>query len=157
MVRVTKQAEARHVGGATNAQCDGCATCNIVEFAHRCIQYGSVVGSKAALLRRGCEQTCTKRFGQHESIADDCVRVAEHSQRMHAPSDGQTVLQLFVDDRVSANNDRAGFVDLVLSAAKNVSEDCERELPRRKALPRSIFFCAAVFPRYRTNSSAKRI
>ncbi len=51
---------------------------------------------------------------------------------MHAPGDGQAELELFVDDRVAADDERAGFVHLVLPAAQDVGEHVEREAIRRE-------------------------
>ena len=54
------------------------------------------------------------------------------SLRMHPPGHRETVLQLFVDDRVPADDERAGLVHLVLPAAQNLGEHAQRQLARRE-------------------------
>ena len=52
--------------------------------------------------------------------------------RMHASGDGQSELELLVDDRVAADDDRTGLVHLVLPAAQDLGEHVDRELVQRE-------------------------
>ena len=69
------------------------------------------------------EERRSERLGQNETIADDGVGVAQNAARVHATSHGQPVLQLFVDDGVTADDERARLVNFFLAAAQNLGED----------------------------------
>jgi hypothetical protein len=46
---------------------------------------------------------------------------------MNPTGHGQSVFHFVIDDRVAADDERAGFVDLVLAAAKNLSKNFDWE------------------------------
>ena len=110
-----------------------------VELAHRRIQRIRLIGSKHAALPRRGEQPGAERLGQHEAIADRCAFALLRIRfGMHTSGDGETELELFVDDAVAADDERAGLVHLVLTAAQNLGEHLESA-----ACPPEIRRCSA--------------
>jgi hypothetical protein len=47
---------------------------------------------------------------------------------MRAPRDCQPVLELGIDDGVSANDERAGLVDFLLASGQNLTEHIQRQI-----------------------------
>ena len=130
---VAEEPESGDVGCAARADGDGASTGRRVELRHGVDQPLRLFRSEVAALGRGRENGGAERLGEHEAVADLGVRVAQHLLGIHAPGHRQPELQLVVDDRVAADDERAGFVDLVLPAAEDVGEHVEREPIRGKA------------------------
>jgi hypothetical protein len=72
------------------------------------------------------------RLREDEAVAGTGGGVCQHRSRIDATGDGQPVFHLVVHDGVAANHVGAGFVDLVLTAAKDLRQHGQRELPRGK-------------------------
>ena len=70
---------------------------------------------------------------KHEPIANRRERVAQDSLGVDAPRDGQPELELLVDDAVPPDDDRAGLVHLVLTAAEDLGEHVGREFSSGKS------------------------
>src|SRR6185437_2583165 len=125
---VAKQCETGDVRGAASADGEGRAAGVGVEGAHRGVERRGVgFVEQTALLRCG-EEPGTDPFREDEDVADGGVGVAEDAARIGAAGHGDAELELFVDDGVATDDDRAGLVDLVLPAAQDFGEDLERQL-----------------------------
>jgi len=125
--RVTEQAEPGYVSGALHAERDGLAGRIAIECPHRVNSGHGDVGADGSALERRGDEARSQRLGQHERVPGTRAGVGQHVVRVHLSGDGESVLQLLVNDRVPTDDGRACFMNLVLSSTKYLGEDLDGE------------------------------
>src|SRR5258705_7231344 len=130
---MAEQAKAGHVSGAASADVERRAAGLRVQLTHRVRESLELPGPQVAVLCRRRQQGSSDRFREQQSVAWLRCSIGEQLSWIGPSGHGQAVLQLLVDDRVTADDERTGLVHLLLSTAKDLPKHLERELARREA------------------------
>ena len=114
-----QQAEARHVGAGVHAVAHHRVARRFVERGHK------LYGVFSCFLQHksrpcGCRRNAdAERLRQKQYVTFFCAGVCQHLVGMGKARHGQTVLRLVVVNGVTAGDERARLVDLVIAAAQH--------------------------------------
>jgi hypothetical protein len=157
-----QQPETGHVRTRVHGHAAHHCRCPVVQRDHRRHRSSDARRRRFASLQAGGDDPGTERFGEDKGISGLHADVADHLIGMHDSGDGHAVLQLFVDDAVAADHDRACCPDALRSAVDDVGQHAEIELTfwerddvERRS--RSTSHCVHVAQRVRRSDLAERI
>ena len=100
----------------------------LVEGGHRGNRLLNARLGGVAALDGGGGDAGAEGLGEDEHVALTGADVAQDAVGVHGAGDGQPVLDLLVDDGVAADDDRAGFLDLVGAAPQHLAQHLDVHL-----------------------------
>jgi hypothetical protein len=91
------------------------------------------VGGRDAFLDARADDAGAERLGEHEQVARLRARVPHDALRMHGAGNGEPVLELAVDEGVTADDDGACRADAFARAFADADQHVEWKLAAREA------------------------
>src|SRR6185503_12472105 len=123
--QMAEQPEAGDIRGALCTDSQRGAARRTVEKLHRLEHRSLGVGGDFSPLGSGGEDSISDRLGENQPVPCPRPRVRQQEIGMRSPGDGESVFELRVDDSVSTDDERAGFVYFILTAGENAGKDLE--------------------------------
>ena len=125
---MAKQSESSDVGCAPRANRECRSTRFAIEFFHPLQHHALWLRRKLTSLGCRRENSVSDWFCEHELVTCFGTGVGEKKIGVCASRHSQAVLQLGVNDCVSANDESTSFVQFLLSARKNCGQYVERQI-----------------------------
>ena len=128
--QVAQQTKSGHIGGRTYTHFEHCVCRPAVQSSHRLDCVTNHLFRCSSGFPGSCNDPGANRLGQHQHVAGLGVCIRDLLARGHDSCDCQSVLGLFIVNRVATNDQDSCFFCFYLPTLENPCDHVRAELPR---------------------------